>query len=102
MDAADPDLARQTAAVRRFNRFYTQKIGALDKDLLKSRFSLAEARVLFELAHREAPAAAALARDLGLDQGYLSRILARFEAHGLIARTVSESDGRQARLTLTP
>jgi DNA-binding MarR family transcriptional regulator/GNAT superfamily N-acetyltransferase len=91
----------RTEAVRRFNRFYTQRIGVLEEGLLKSPFSLAQVRVLYELAHRERPTAAALARDLGLDQAYLSRILARFEKEGLIARAASASDGRQTEVSLT-
>jgi DNA-binding MarR family transcriptional regulator/N-acetylglutamate synthase-like GNAT family acetyltransferase len=88
-------------AVRAFNRFYTREIGVLDEHLLHSPFSLTEMRVLYELAHRAAPAAADIGRDLGLDAGYLSRILGRFDARGLIRRTTSQADGRQTRLQLT-
>ena len=90
------------AAVRRFSRFYPRQLGLLAEGLLHSDFSLTEARVLYELAHRDAPTAAELCRDLGLDAGYLSRILKAFDQRGLIAREASPHDGRQALLSLTP
>ena len=93
---------KQIAAVRSFNRFYTKKIGVLREDVLQSRFSLSEVRVLYELAHRKSTTAAELGRDLGLDAGYLSRILRRFVQQGLISRRASTTDGREMRLTLTP
>jgi DNA-binding MarR family transcriptional regulator/GNAT superfamily N-acetyltransferase len=89
-------------AVRRFTRFYTRRIGVLHEGLLGSPFSLAEGRVIYELAQREGATAAELGKDLGLDAGYLSRILRGFEAKGLTARRPSTSDGRQALLSLTP
>ena len=87
--------------VRRFNRFYTRQIGLLSEGLLESEFSLTEARVLYEMAHRGPVIAADLGRDLGLDAGYLSRLLKRFSARGLIERTALEGDRRQVQLTLT-
>lgn len=88
-------------AVRRFNRFYTRLIGVLDEGHLQSRFSLAQVRVLYELAHRTDPTATEIGRDLNLDAGYLSRLLRAFERHGLVERSHSQTDGRQANLSLT-
>src|SRR5579859_4782341 len=98
---AEADFAQRIEAVRRFNRFYTQKIGVLEEGLLRSPFSLAQVRVLYELAHRNQPTAAELAKDLGLDAGYLSRLLSDFERRGLIEKKASEADGRQSLLALT-
>jgi DNA-binding MarR family transcriptional regulator len=88
-------------AVRRFNRFYTRLIGALDQGHLQSTYSLAEVRVLYELAHRPGTTAVELSRDLGLDQGYLSRILRRFDRERLLRRAPAEHDRRRALLSLT-
>ena len=88
-------------SVRGFNRFYTKQIGLLRKGYLDSPFSLAEVRVLYELVHRKHPIAADIAKELDLDAGYLSRLLAKFEKRGLISRKASGTDGRQSHLTLT-
>ncbi|QSQ26096.1 MarR family transcriptional regulator [Pyxidicoccus parkwayensis] len=93
--------ARNIAAVRHFNRFYTHRIGVLPEGHLESDFSLTEVRVMYELANREAPTAAELSRDLGLDPGYLSRVLRAFGTRGFVTRERSESDGRQSILRLT-
>jgi DNA-binding MarR family transcriptional regulator/GNAT superfamily N-acetyltransferase len=98
---AQPDDDDQISAVRAFNRFYTGKLGVLDQRLLKSPFSLSEARVLYELANRKYPSAKEIGAELGLDPGYLSRIVQKFDEDGLIARKPSPADRRQYQLSLT-
>jgi DNA-binding MarR family transcriptional regulator/GNAT superfamily N-acetyltransferase len=91
----------RTAAVRRFNRMYTRQIGLLNEAFLGSAYSLGEMRVLYELAHRTRPTATEIGKALGLDLGYLSRVLRRFEHAGLLTKVVSEVDARQSLLELT-
>lgn len=98
---ADPSVQEHVAQIRRFNRFYTRRIGALDRSHLGSSFSLTEVRVLYELAHRKSTTARELGQFLGLDAGYLSRILQAFRKRGLIESNVSATDARQQHLTLT-
>jgi DNA-binding MarR family transcriptional regulator/N-acetylglutamate synthase-like GNAT family acetyltransferase len=98
---ADGALATRITAVRRFNRCYTQKIGVLGERLLDSPFSLTEARILYELAHRERPTASELCRELDLDPGYLSRVLGGFRRRGLVVRAASDTDRRQIHLSLS-
>jgi DNA-binding MarR family transcriptional regulator len=88
-------------AVRGFNRFYTRQIGVLSEGLLKSPFSLAEVRVLYEIAHRREPTASVLCKQLGLDPGYLSRILRGLAKRGLMHKFASPADTRQNLLRLT-
>jgi DNA-binding MarR family transcriptional regulator/ribosomal protein S18 acetylase RimI-like enzyme len=96
------DPAAQIDAVRRYNRFYTRKIGVLDEGFLKSPFSLTETRVLYELAQRGETTATRMGEELGLNAGYLSRILRRFQERRLVESKRSEKDGRQSLLSLTP
>jgi DNA-binding MarR family transcriptional regulator/GNAT superfamily N-acetyltransferase len=93
--------AEQIGAVRRFNRFYTRQIGLLQDRLLHTRFSLTEARVLYELSRRDRLTASDIVAVLQIDHGYLSRILRRFDAEGLISKTRAQEDGRQTLLSLT-
>lgn len=97
----ESDALARAEAVRHFNRFYTRHIGALHEHLQKSAFSLTEVRILNELSRGRANTAAALARNLGLDTGYLSRILTSFERRNLLTRRPSEFDARQSLLSLT-
>ena len=98
MPSANPE---RVSAIRRFNRFYTRQIGVLRKGYLDSPFSLAEARVLYELFTQPSLTASDIAASLDLDAGYLSRVLAAFEKRGLISRTASKQDGRQSHIKLT-
>ena len=95
------DVSSEIAKFRHFNRMYTRYIGTLNEGLLNSEYSLAEARVLYELATRSAPKASEIAEGLGMDPGYLSRLLGKFERDGLLQKKTSEQDGRYAELTLT-
>ena len=95
------DSGAEVEAIRRFNRFYTRKIGVLEEGLLASSFTLAQARVLFELGTRKRVTPGELIDILELDAGYLSRILQRFADLRLITRERSNEDGRRTELTLT-
>jgi DNA-binding MarR family transcriptional regulator/N-acetylglutamate synthase-like GNAT family acetyltransferase len=99
MSAATRD--DRIAAVRRFNRFYTQRIGILAEGWARSEFSLAQARVLYEISRRDRATASDIAGDLGMDAGYLSRLLRDFERRGFIARQASHEDARRSLITLT-
>jgi DNA-binding MarR family transcriptional regulator/N-acetylglutamate synthase-like GNAT family acetyltransferase len=98
---ANGERLQRIAAVRAFNRFYTQQIGVLHESLAKSPFSLTEARILYELAQRQETTATALADQLGIDAGYLSRILGGFVQQELLKRKLSGTDSRQSILKLT-
>jgi DNA-binding MarR family transcriptional regulator/GNAT superfamily N-acetyltransferase len=91
----------QISAVRAFTRFYTRKLGVLGQQLLKSPFSLSEARVLYELATSKSLSAKEIGIELGLDPGYLSRIVQKFDDDGLISRKPLPADRRQYQLSLT-
>jgi DNA-binding MarR family transcriptional regulator/GNAT superfamily N-acetyltransferase len=95
------DAEEPIQAIRHFNRFYTSQIGVLQKGLLESAYSLTEVRLLYELAHRRGVTASELSRDLGLDAGYLSRMLSQFKKRGWISRQPSSADRRQTLLALS-
>lgn len=99
MDNAELDA--RISAVRGFNRFYTRQIGLLRKSYLDVPFTLGEMRVLYEIGNAKKASASDIAAALGLDAGYLSRMLATFEKRGLVARARSKADGRRSELTLT-
>src|SRR5947199_3639187 len=96
-----PNLETRIAAVRRFSRFYTRQLGLLQESLVHTPFSLAQARVLYELANRDSVTASELAADLDLDPGYLSRILRRFAEDGLLAKNRAANDARQSVIAIT-
>lgn len=97
------DIPEQfTKHIRSFNRFYTGIIGAVNQSVLNSPFSLAEARVLYEIKHNNSPTASEINVQLGLDPGYLSRIIRRFEHDELLEKERSPLDGRAYILSLTP
>jgi DNA-binding MarR family transcriptional regulator/N-acetylglutamate synthase-like GNAT family acetyltransferase len=98
LPAPDPAIIR---AVRQFNRFYTRRIGVLEESLDQSPFSLPEARVLFELAQGDQVTAVAIADRLGLDPGYLSRLVSSLQRRRLVQRVTSPADGRHRLLSLT-
>jgi DNA-binding MarR family transcriptional regulator/GNAT superfamily N-acetyltransferase len=98
---ADPTGSDASDAVRRFNRFYTQRIGILEESLLGSGLSLSEGRIVFELGRRGAWTASGIATEFSLDPAHVSRLLAALEKRKLIARKRSEADGRQAIVSLT-
>jgi DNA-binding MarR family transcriptional regulator/GNAT superfamily N-acetyltransferase len=91
----------EVAAVRDFNRFYTNVLGLLREGLLDTPYSLTEARIIFELAREDRTEAGQLRRWLDIDAGYLSRILARFEADGIVSRSRSPQDARRQVIGLT-
>ena len=96
------DPGTKINAVRRFNRFFTRRIGTLREGLLHTPYSLTESRILFEIANRDETTASDLSAELGLDPGYLSRVLAGLERRDLIEKAPSETDARRRLLTLTP
>lgn len=101
LPAAEVDPQVPVAEVRAFNRFYTNVIGVLREGLLQTPYSLTEARLLFELAQKDSAEVVELRRELDVDAGYLSRILTRFEADGLVSRARSRQDGRRQVIRLT-
>ena len=98
---SDPAIDQRASTVRSFNRFYTRQIGVLHEHLLESEFSLTEVRILYELAHRADLTTSDLCRELGLNAGYLSRVISGFEKKGLVVKSRSATDARVAHLELT-
>ncbi|TDG09928.1 GNAT family N-acetyltransferase [Paraburkholderia guartelaensis] len=99
--SSQEQLIARAEFVRRFNRFYTRQIGVLHEHLLESEFSLTEVRILYELAHRDGLTTSDLCRELGLNAGYMSRVIAGFEKKGLVVKQRSETDARVSELALT-
>ncbi len=99
MDGTQPADAIQR--MRRFNRFYTALIGVLDRHILRSPYSLTEVRALYEIAHGAPASARRLSKTLGIDEGYLSRLIDSLDRRGLVSRRRSAEDGRVFRLSLT-
>jgi DNA-binding MarR family transcriptional regulator/GNAT superfamily N-acetyltransferase len=97
----DAETVRRIEAVRRFSRFYTRRIGLLDEGLLDSPFTLAEGRVIYELAHHERTTATHLAEELRIDAGYLSRLTRKLQRRGVLAKRPDDEDGRRSWLSLT-
>lgn len=98
----EADSEAKIDVIRRFNRFFTRRIGVLREGLLHTPYSLTEARILFEIANRDNLSGSDLSRELGLDPGYLSRILSGLERRNLIEKTPSMADARRRLLALTP
>ena len=88
--------------IRRFNRFYTSLVGVLDRHILRSPYSLTEVRTLYEIAHDDGASARRLKSTLGIDEGYMSRLIVSLERRGLLSRRRSSEDGRRFHLSLTP
>jgi DNA-binding MarR family transcriptional regulator/GNAT superfamily N-acetyltransferase len=101
VETSASNFADRVSAVRRFNRLYTRRIGVLEDGFLGSPYSLTQARVLYELARRSKSTATEIAAELGLDHGYLSRILRDFNKRGLVVKTSLPNDRRQSLLSLT-
>jgi len=97
----DDRIARRAAAIRRFNRLYTQRIGILEEGYLDTDYPLAAVRLVFELGDRGEAIAADLARELNLDPGYLSRLVNRLRRDGMLSRRPAPRDRRQSVLSLT-
>jgi DNA-binding MarR family transcriptional regulator/GNAT superfamily N-acetyltransferase len=98
---AENRLDEDVAVIRRFNRFYTKQIGLLTQGLLNTQFPLTQARILYELAHRDRSTASDIISEFNIDPGYLSRILSNFEQEGLVRKIPSKSDSRLRLLKLT-